>query len=113
MRLKDKARLYGTALLVSSYVIFLYGIVSASSSGLGSAQQPTAQTGTPRQAVQEDSSQSLRLRQTQEEADAKSLGCQSCHTATDSRTMHLTQTVRLGCTDCHGGDATVQVAEGL
>ncbi len=113
MRLKGKARLYGTAVLASSYVIFLYGIVSASSSSLGSPQQPTAQTGTPRQAVQEDSSQSLRLRQTQEEADAKSLGCQSCHTATDSRTMHSSPAVRLGCSDCHGGDPTVQVPSAL
>jgi hypothetical protein len=47
------------------------------------------------------------LEQSQVEADSKSMGCVSCHTTTDSATMHLTGTVRLGCTDCHGGDAAV------
>jgi hypothetical protein len=37
----------------------------------------------------------------------KSAGCQSCHTSTDSLTMHNTPAVRLGCSDCHGGDSTV------
>src|SRR6267378_4093972 len=45
-----------------------------------------------------------RLGQLQEEADAKSTGCIACHGQTDSPTMHTTNTVRLGCTDCHGGD---------
>lgn len=51
----------------------------------------------------------LLIRQTQEEADAKTRGCMSsgCHTPIDSVTMHTTNTVRIGCTDCHGGDATV------
>ncbi len=48
----------------------------------------------------------------QEDADRKSAGCVSCHTATDEPTMHPTQTVRLGCTDCHGGNAEVRVAAG-
>src|SRR3546814_5445502 len=30
----------------------------------------------------------------------------SCHVHTDRPTMHATPAVRLGCTDCHGGDAT-------
>src|SRR5205085_8092778 len=38
---------------------------------------------------------------------AKSLGCKSCHTATDHATMHLNPAVILGCADCHGGDAKV------
>ncbi|AOG00262.1 cytochrome c554 and c-prime family protein [Blastomonas sp. RAC04] len=41
------------------------------------------------------------------EADAKSAGCQSCHTASDHKTMHASPAVVLGCTDCHGGDATI------
>jgi hypothetical protein len=45
--------------------------------------------------------------QTQAEADAKSTGCISCHTATDEPTMHAPKSVVLGCTDCHGGDATI------
>lgn len=51
--------------------------------------------------------------QTWAEADAKSAGCQSCHTATEHRTMHASPAVVLGCTDCHGGDASVHVEPGL
>ena len=45
--------------------------------------------------------------QTVEEAETKSIGCMSCHTATDRHTMHQNPAVVLGCTDCHGGDATI------
>jgi hypothetical protein len=45
--------------------------------------------------------------QTVAEADAKSAGCMSCHTATDRHTMHQNPAVVLGCVDCHGGDAKV------
>src|SRR3546814_17593455 len=38
---------------------------------------------------------------------AKSEGCTSCHVRTDAPTMHATPAVRLGCTDCHGGDTSV------
>ncbi len=48
--------------------------------------------------------------QSQEEADRKSVGCLSCHTQSDARTMHASPSVRLGCTDCHGGDAGVKAA---
>src|SRR6266536_3825711 len=48
--------------------------------------------------------------QSQEQADAKSTGCVSCHTTTDQKTMHVSTSVRLGCTDCHGGNASVKVA---
>lgn len=48
------------------------------------------------------------LGQTATEADAKSVGCLTCHTSTDEASMHPTGTVRLGCTDCHGGDATAR-----
>jgi len=50
-------------------------------------------------------------RQTTLEAQAKSLGCESCHlnygSGTDHRTMHANPGVVLGCTDCHGGNASV------
>ncbi len=46
-------------------------------------------------------------RQSAADADRKSAGCMSCHTTTDSTSMHASPAVRLGCTDCHGGDATV------
>nr|WP_229658608.1 hypothetical protein [Tsuneonella deserti] len=38
---------------------------------------------------------------------AKSDGCTSCHVASDAPTMHVSSAVRLGCVDCHGGDAAV------
>src|SRR5215468_9784655 len=43
--------------------------------------------------------------QTAEEAAAKSTGCisSSCHVNTEP--MHVSESVRLGCTDCHGGNA--------
>jgi hypothetical protein len=48
--------------------------------------------------------------QSQADADRKSAGCVSCHTTTDAKTMHAAASVRLGCTDCHGGDVSVRVA---
>ena len=42
-----------------------------------------------------------------EEMLDKSEGCNSCHVKTDAPTMHVTPAVRLGCTDCHGGNAEV------
>lgn len=42
------------------------------------------------------------------EMDAKSAGCLTCHTKSDAPTMHLSPAVRLGCTDCHGGDTSVR-----
>ena len=50
--------------------------------------------------------------QSQEEADRKSAGCVSCHTKTDAKTMHSAASVRLGCTDCHGGDVSVRATGG-
>ena len=38
---------------------------------------------------------------------AKSEGCNSCHVKTDAPTMHVSDSVRIGCTDCHGGNASV------
>ena len=48
------------------------------------------------------------LMQTAAEAQAKSVGCNDCHQATDQPTMHASPAVVLGCTDCHGGDAGVR-----
>ena len=45
--------------------------------------------------------------QTQAQADRQSAGCMSCHTQTDSKTMHASEGVTLGCVDCHGGYADV------
>lgn len=51
--------------------------------------------------------------QPESEAKRKSDGCMSCHTATDSHTMHVNPAVVLGCTDCHGGNAEVSVSSEL
>ena len=53
------------------------------------------------------------LQQSQEEADRKSSGCMTCHTSTDSSTMHTSGTVRLGCIDCHGGDNDIRAGQGI
>lgn len=45
--------------------------------------------------------------QTAAEVAAKTDGCVTCHTATDQKTMHANPAVKLGCTDCHGGNANV------
>lgn len=45
-----------------------------------------------------------RVQQSRDEAAAKSFGCIQCHT--DVGNMHNSDAVVLGCTDCHGGDAT-------
>ena len=50
--------------------------------------------------------------QTQAEADAKSVGCLTCHQGTDRHTMHANPGVIIGCTDCHGGDASIKHAGG-
>lgn len=47
-------------------------------------------------------------RQSVAEMEAKSEGCNTCHVKTDAPTMHVSPAVRLGCTDCHGGDASVR-----
>ena len=51
--------------------------------------------------------------QTLEAMLGKSEGCNSCHVQTDAPTMHVSAAVRLGCTDCHGGDASVRGNSGL
>jgi hypothetical protein len=50
--------------------------------------------------------------QSQEEADRKSAGCVTCHTATDEPTMHPSKAVHMGCTDCHGGNVYASVVAG-
>ncbi|HWX54673.1 MAG TPA: hypothetical protein VN176_08800 [Verrucomicrobiae bacterium] len=50
--------------------------------------------------------------QSQEEADRKSGGCVTCHSPTDSASMHLSSVVRLGCVDCHGGSTESMLPSG-
>jgi hypothetical protein len=80
---------------------------------LESPKSALSSNGSAQQAVATTTDQpETRLGQSQAEADRKSVGCVSCHTATDSRTMHTTDTVRLGCIDCHGGDANIAITPG-
>ncbi len=52
-------------------------------------------------------------RQTEAEGERKSAGCMTCHSQTDRKTMHVNPGVVLGCTDCHGGDASVFLWSGV
>ncbi len=47
------------------------------------------------------------MNQSLEEMMGKSDGCYSCHVQTDAPTMHVSEAVRLGCTDCHGGNSDI------
>ncbi len=47
------------------------------------------------------------------EVERKSAGCLGCHQHTDAASMHDDPAVKLGCTDCHGGDASVIPSPGL
>jgi len=49
------------------------------------------------------------MRQTPEEAHAKSWGCIGCHR--DSHDPHMSSALNIGCTDCHGGNAGTTMKE--
>ncbi len=51
--------------------------------------------------------------ETPAQAEAKSAGCRTCHTASDAPSMHRSNAVVLGCADCHGGDPSVAAPAGL
>ncbi len=46
------------------------------------------------------------LKQTKEEAAAKSVGCITCHQTVHD--PHEKETLNIGCVDCHGGDASAK-----
>src|SRR6202012_866040 len=52
----------------------------------------------------------LTRKETPEQAAAASAGCVSCHVGIEHQNMHAEDTVVLGCTDCHGGNASIEVA---
>ncbi|MGH7095626.1 MAG: multiheme c-type cytochrome [Stellaceae bacterium] len=51
-------------------------------------------------------------KETAAEMQLQSAGCMTCHTTTDSVTMHSTPGVVLGCADCHGGNPMVMLPPG-
>src|SRR2546423_8602536 len=113
MKNPGEARRARLALLVVvvAAVFALFSIANGATEKPQSQEQATAQQNdAPANTQQEPESvvrETLLIRQSQEEADSKTRGCLSCHTQTDSLTMHETGTVRIGCTDCHLGDASV------
>ncbi len=64
-------------------------------------------------AAEPPASKEPEFRQTQEDADRKSAGCMTCHAPVDSQSMHESTTVKLGCTDCHGGNAEARLTGGV
>jgi hypothetical protein len=89
-----------------NFAVFVVCIIPLFAVEHGLPAQPRQQTQAP------EPSQSSLLTQSQSAADAKSAGCITCHVSEDEPTMHPTRTVRLGCTDCHGGDATASISAG-
>ena len=67
---------------------------------------------TPAEPAKPEPEKSEMAKQGQADADRKSAGCVTCHTKTDSPSMHTATTVKLGCTDCHGGKVEVKAPEG-
>ena len=77
-----------------------------------SEEEPPAQPATPAAPEKPEPEKSEVAKQNQADADRKSAGCMTCHTKTDSPSMHTATTVKLGCTDCHGGRVEVHAPEG-
>jgi len=77
--------------------LILFGLI------IGGSASAALADGTPPPAPQ---------KQTAAEAQLKSAGCMSCHTTTDSLTMHTSPGVILGCADCHGGNAAAFLTPG-
>jgi hypothetical protein len=92
--------LLGTSLAVAALVPLLV-LQPRSARGQDSGRRPPADAGYP---LPPELQGVDLLRQTEEEAAAKSAGCVQCHQG--ARDPHYRKTVRLGCTDCHGGCAT-------
>jgi hypothetical protein len=95
-----------------SYAILLGCFIAANSQALSGTQTGSVQMRSPSDS-QDGQSQTSWLNQTPQDVEAKSSGCMTCHTRTDNLTMHSSPSVRIGCTDCHGGDAAVRVAANL
>lgn len=96
---KQKKTLVGAALVGAALAALLSSL--ALSSEAEHAVERTYVTAPPSPASQTD-----------ESVQSKSAGCLSCHTQTDASTMHLNPAVKLGCTDCHGGNSNVRVTSG-
>jgi hypothetical protein len=101
-----KKRLAGAALLLGALSLAVWATAT-------SAPRPETPAPVPEARSAEAAAPAPALPgQSTDDMQRKSEGCVTCHTATDSATMHESDAVRLGCADCHGGDAGVS-ASGL
>ena len=101
-----KKRLAGAALLLGALSLAVWATAT-------SAPRPETPAPVPEARSAEATARAPALPgQSTDDMQRKSEGCVTCHTATDSATMHESDAVRLGCADCHGGDAGVS-ASGL
>ena len=105
LRSQSRPWFYGSLLVtVLATLLAVQGAYSFSSSASATEAKAVAAPDAP-------------IRQTVAQAMEKSTGCESCHTglgeantsvAKDHRSMHANPGVVLGCTDCHGGNASIQ-----
>jgi hypothetical protein len=80
--------------------VFVAMLIVAAGVALAAAQTPDSPASVALQ----------RQRTPRAKADALSAGCLSCHAGIEP--IHPTQTVQIGCTECHGGDATAALPAG-
>ena len=78
----------------------------------GPSEEETPPPPAPAEPAKPEPEKSEMAKQGQADADRKSTGCVTCHTKTDSPSMHTATTVKLGCIDCHGGKVEVKAPEG-
>ena len=78
----------------------------------GPSEEETPPPPAPAEPAKPEPEKSELAKQGQADADRKSAGCVTCHTKTDSPSMHTATTVKLGCIDCHGGKVEVKAPEG-
>jgi hypothetical protein len=77
-------------------------LCSSQAAGAATVRAPSAIAAPPSPRDQDDTA-----------VQAKSAGCKSCHLASDAPTMHMSSAVKLGCTDCHGGNADEALPAGV
>ena len=105
-------RRFGRVLLATAVVCTAWKLFdpSGSTSASERAAELSSQNGAEAASAEQGSPG---LGDSLDEAQQKSAGCVSCHSPMDSATMHTTGTVRLGCTDCHGGNAQIALPAGI
>jgi len=91
------------ACLAAAALLGLYGLALQASPAFGPAISVPIDL--PRDTARKLPAPNI-IDQSREAAALKSRGCLECHVGTDEHTMHKSPNVVLGCTDCHGGNAT-------